>query len=90
VARQLLLYLGVRPERDPLASWPGQMMLADTNAPPPPAAPPVAADDSFPDTEDPPGPIVEPLEPAETAQPSQDIESEHSSTTRGGRSHAAF
>lgn len=92
VARQLLLYLGVRPERDPLVAWPGQMMLAASDAPPP-AASPAATDESFPDTEDPPEPIVEPLEPAETAQPSQpspDTESEHSSTTRGGRSHAAF
>ncbi len=94
VARQLLLYLGVRPERDPLVAWPGQMMLAASDAPPP--APPSATNDSFPDTEDPPEPVIEPLEPAETAQPAplpqlpQDIESEHSSTIRGGRSHAAF
>jgi cell division protein FtsI (penicillin-binding protein 3) len=90
VARQLLLYLGVRPERDPLIAWPGQppsqMMLAASEArqPPPPG--------SFPDTDDPPEePVVQPLEPAETAQPAplpENTESEHSN--RGGRSHAAF
>lgn len=93
VARQLLLYLGVRPERDPLAAWPGQMMLAATDAPAKPAAAPPALDDSFPDTEDPPEPVVQPLQPAETAQPSprpEEIESEPSSTARGGRSHASF
>jgi hypothetical protein len=85
VARQLLLYLGVRPEREPLVTWPGQMMLAATNAPAKPPAPPPAVEDSFPDTEDPPEPVVQPLQ-----QPSPDTESEHSSTTRGGRSHASF
>lgn len=94
VARQLLLYLGVRPERDPLIAWPGQpsqMVLAAAEAPQPP--PP----DSFSDTDHPPEePVVQPLEAAEPAQPSplpepsQDTESEHSSTNRGGRSHAAF
>jgi cell division protein FtsI (penicillin-binding protein 3) len=90
VARQLLLYLGVRPERGPLVSWPGQMMLAATDAPAKPPAPIPVAEDSFPDTEDPPEPVVQPLQPTETAQPKPDTESEHSSTTRGGRSHASF
>jgi cell division protein FtsI/penicillin-binding protein 2 len=93
VARQLLLYLGVRPERDPLVTWPGQMMLASTAGPAKPPAPPAAVDDSFPDTEDPPEPVVQPAQPLQPAQPSplpQDTESEHSSTTRGGRSHASF
>ena len=79
VARQLLLYLGVRPEREPLASWPGQMVLA--SAPAAPAPSPPAPVDTFPDTEDPPEPVVQPV---------QDTESEPSSTTRGGRSHASF
>jgi cell division protein FtsI (penicillin-binding protein 3) len=87
VARQLLLYLGVRPERGPLVSWPGQMMLAATDAPAKPPAPLPVAEDSFPDTEDPPEPVVQPLEPA---QPSTGTESAPSSTTRGGRSHASF
>lgn len=81
VARQVLLYLGIRPERDPLISWPGQMVLA--NAPeiaaPPPGAPP---DAGLPEMDDPPEePVV---------QPAQPTESEHSSTARGGRSHASF
>jgi len=84
VTRQLLLYLGVRPERDPLAAWPGQMVLASTAGAPAPPAPVVTdAGDSFPDTEDPPDAVVQPLQP-------QNTESEHSSTTRGGRSHASF
>lgn len=92
VARQLLLYLGVRPEREPLIAWPGQMMLATTEASPAAPVPgPSAAEDSFPDTDDPPEePVVQPVQPLEPAQPSQDIESEHSSTPGGGRSHASF
>ena len=91
VARQLLLYLGVRPERQPLAAWPGQMVLASAPAPPP-AVPAVAVEDSFPDTEDPPEPVVQPLQPAQPEMPEtpQDTESEHPSTTEGGRSHASF
>lgn len=81
VARQVLLYLGIRPARDPLVSWPGQMVLA--NAPeiaaPPPGVPP---DASLPEMDDPPEePVVQPAEPTE---------SEHSSTHGGGRSHASF
>jgi cell division protein FtsI (penicillin-binding protein 3) len=81
VARQVLLYLGIRPERAPLVSWPGQMVLA--NAPeiaaPLPGAPP---DASLPEMDDPPEePVVQPAEPTE---------SEHSSTQGGGRSHASF
>jgi len=77
VARQLLLYLGVRPERPPLAAWPGQMMLASTPAPPA-SAPAVAAGDIFPDTEDPPEPVVQPLQSLPAPQPG------------GGRSRAPF
>ena len=77
VARQLLLYLGVRPERDPLVAWPGQMLLAST------PTSPAAAETPVPETEDPPEePVVQPL----PASP----ESEPSPTTTGGRSHASF
>jgi stage V sporulation protein D (sporulation-specific penicillin-binding protein) len=80
VARQVLLYLGVRPEREPLAAWPGQKMVTASLEPPAPAPP--AETGMFPDTEDPP----ELLEPVQPAGP----ESEPSATTRGGRSHASF
>jgi cell division protein FtsI (penicillin-binding protein 3) len=84
VARQLLLYLGVRPERSPLVSWPGQMVLASAPVPPPaPLAAP--ATDSFLETEDLPETVVQPL----PAQPVKDTESAHSSPG-GGRSHAPF
>lgn len=89
VARQLLLYLGVRPEREPLAAWPGQMLLA--NAPAPPSGAPAATPEGiFPETEDPPEPVVQPLQPTQPAQKPETIESEHSSTDGGGRSHASF
>ena len=81
VARQLLLYLGVRPERVPLAAWPGQMMLAATEAPAAPAVPLAALDDP------PEEPVVEPVQPLPTPQ---GTESEPSSTSEGGRSHAPF
>jgi cell division protein FtsI/penicillin-binding protein 2 len=50
VARQVLLYLGVRPEREPLAVWPGQVMMADlgtTPAAPVPAVPVPVEDDGI-------------------------------------------
>lgn len=80
VARQVLLYLGVRPEREPLVAWPGQEMVTASLASPPAPAP--AGPGTFPDTEDPP----ELLEPVQPAGP----ESEPSATTPGGRSHASF
>jgi cell division protein FtsI (penicillin-binding protein 3) len=82
VARQVLLYLGVRPEREPLAAWPGQKMVTASLATPEPLVPAPAGPDSFPDTEDPP----ELLEPAQPAGP----ESATSATIPGGRSHASF
>jgi stage V sporulation protein D (sporulation-specific penicillin-binding protein) len=49
VARQVLLYMGVRPEREPLAVWPGQILRADLGAvsPAPVPAPLPAEDDGF-------------------------------------------
>lgn len=38
VARQVLLYLGVRPEREQLARWPGQIVTASLPVPATPAA----------------------------------------------------
>src|SRR6185295_20074913 len=84
VARQLLLYLGVRPERQPLAAWPGQMMLASAPAPPP-SSPAVPAVNDFPDTEDRPEPVVQRVPPSPAPQPLKATESEHSSTLGGGR-----
>jgi len=88
VAKQLLLYLGVRPQRDPLVSWPGQMLLAkSTDGPvaPPPAPAPAA--EIFPDTEDPPAIVIQPARPG---TPSPSTGSAPTSTTGGGRSHASF
>lgn len=45
VARQVLLYLGVRPERDAPAVWPGQVILAGHASPPPADAPAVLTPD---------------------------------------------
>jgi cell division protein FtsI/penicillin-binding protein 2 len=41
ITRQILLYLGVRPERAPLARWPGEVMTASLRQP---VAPPAHAD----------------------------------------------
>ncbi|HBL28017.1 MAG TPA: penicillin-binding protein [Acidobacteria bacterium] len=54
VAKQLLLYLGVRPHRPVLASWPGQQVQAAEA--PVPALPPAVQE--LPDAEDPPAIII--------------------------------
>jgi cell division protein FtsI/penicillin-binding protein 2 len=38
VVREVMLYLGVHPARQPLARWPGQVMMASLGRPAPPAA----------------------------------------------------
>jgi len=90
LARQVLLYLGVRPERTPLAVWPGEKpgnatLMASLRSPAAPGG-------DFPDGEDPPEPPPPGLllngergTPRDAAP-----ESEHSSTSGGGRSHASF
>lgn len=98
LARQVLLYLGIRPERDPLISWPNQMVLASAPgkaavgtapvAPAPPASTTpkaIAADDSL--TED----VLQPLEPAEpVAVPvTRPVVGGQSSNPGGGRLHAS-
>jgi stage V sporulation protein D (sporulation-specific penicillin-binding protein) len=89
MARQVLLYMGVRPERPPLAVWPGQPngpQLAKLSQP---ATEPAGM---FPDGEDPP---QEPAAPAllygpRGAEKHGGPESENPSTVGGGRSHASF
>jgi stage V sporulation protein D (sporulation-specific penicillin-binding protein) len=50
IARQVMLYLGIRPERERPAAWPGQTLLASTETAPPVAAPaPVSDDGAFED-----------------------------------------
>jgi len=86
VVRQVLLYLGVRPERAPLAVWPGEKpgpMFASITKPPQPDPAGV-----FPDGEDPP----EPPQPSlllNDLKAGAAPESAHSSPG-GGRSHASF
>jgi cell division protein FtsI (penicillin-binding protein 3) len=97
VTRQVLLYMGVRPERAPLALWPGQPgqkpgpMLARL------AAPPRAEPAVFADGEDPPEPPHPSLlldGAAATGHPGGGPESEPPSHREaqgeGGRSHASF
>jgi hypothetical protein len=91
LARQILLYMSVRPERAPLALWPGEtpgetpggIVTARL------AAPPRAEPAAFPDDEDPPPSLL--LEGAESPSvPAGPAESAHSSPGEGGRSHAPF
>ncbi|HYO13203.1 MAG TPA: penicillin-binding protein 2 [Thermoanaerobaculia bacterium] len=90
VARQVLLYLGIRPQRDPLVLWPGETPGQVVTASLPPAPP--SGDHDEGDTlvqegsdillrDPPPGPAA----PSGTSQP----ESDHTSP-EGGRSHAPF
>jgi hypothetical protein len=91
LARQILLYMSVRPERAPLALWPGEkpneslggIVTAKL------AAPPRAQPAAFPDDEDPPPSLL--LEGAQSpsGEPAGP-ESEHSAPGAGGRSHAPF
>ncbi len=100
IARQVLLYRGVHPERERPAFWPGQMVLASQPAAAPPAA--FAVDDVPTDGDDraleagpdpvlwrgPVSPGVGP--PAPTGDTGKTgAESDHSSP-EGGRSHASF
>jgi hypothetical protein len=47
ITRQVLLYMGVRPERTPLIAWPGQMVEASLRRPAPRAFPPTAPSDDL-------------------------------------------
>lgn len=90
MARQVLLYMGVRPQRPPLAVWPGQPngpQLAKLSKPAAVAEPA----GMFPDGEDPPQPsaptfLYGPRGTEKHGEP----ESDPSSPDRGGRSHASF
>jgi stage V sporulation protein D (sporulation-specific penicillin-binding protein) len=91
IARQVLLYRGIRPERERPAAWPGQTLLASTGAPLP-AAPPMPSISHEGDFEDvlPPG-ADPPAAPGQgTAEPIGGPESEPSTPSPGGRSHAPF
>src|SRR5262249_25385375 len=90
MARQMLLYMGVRPRRSPLAVWPGQPNATQLAKLTKPAAG-ETDEGTFPDGEDPPQPaapalLYGPRGPEKQSAP----ESEHSSADGGGRSHASF
>jgi hypothetical protein len=90
IARQVMLYQGIRPERQKPGSWPGQTLLA--SAPPLATAPPPIVhegdfEDLLPPGDPPPLPpdtdgqaVAEPIGGRESASPNQS----------GGRSHAPF
>jgi cell division protein FtsI (penicillin-binding protein 3) len=95
IARQVLLYLGVRPERERPGVWPGQMLLASADAAPPalpPAVSPISHEGDFEDVL-PPG-ADPPAAPAQgTAEPIGGPESappKPSPASSGGGSHAPF
>jgi cell division protein FtsI (penicillin-binding protein 3) len=91
IARQVMLYLGIRPERDRPGTWPGQTVLASAGSPPAAASPilPLLNEGDFEDLLPPGDPppdghagqaIAEPVGERESASP----------TSHGGRSHAPF
>jgi cell division protein FtsI (penicillin-binding protein 3) len=85
LARQILLYMSVRPERAPLTVWPGEkpggFVTAKLSVPPRPPA-------GFPDDEDPPPALLQDGTPGPDVQGAP--ESDLTSPTGGGRSHASF
>jgi len=89
LARQILLYMNVRPERAPLVVWPGERPPGDIVTAKL-AAPPRVVPAAFPDDEDPPPSLL--LEGASVSGPAgpAGAESEHSAPGAGGRSHAPF
>jgi cell division protein FtsI (penicillin-binding protein 3) len=92
IARQVMLYLGIRPERDRPAAWPGQTVLASAGSPPAAAPPAILNEGDFED-------LLPPGDPPPdghagqagqaVAEPIGGRESE-SPTPQGGRSHAPF
>jgi cell division protein FtsI/penicillin-binding protein 2 len=94
LARQILLYMSVRPERAPLTLWPGErpgeapggIVTAKLTAPS--RAEPAGLPDGFPDDEDPPPALL--LDGAQSPAGAAGPESEPSSPGVGGRSHAPF
>jgi len=89
MVRQVLLYMGVRPERPALTVWPGQPngpQLAKLSQPATEAA------GMFPDGEDPPQEQAAPalLYGPRGAEKHGEPESENPSPVGGGRSHASF
>jgi cell division protein FtsI (penicillin-binding protein 3) len=76
IARQVLLYLGVRPERQAPGLWPGEVQIASAEPVPEESPPPIAQ------------PVPVAFEPAEDVGI---VEPESvPSSTGGGRSHAPF
>jgi cell division protein FtsI (penicillin-binding protein 3) len=102
IARQVLLYRGIHPERERLAVWPGETVMASLpQAPGPvPVVPAAAPHEEVDDGDDAavgigPDPVLPPSPKAgappgtgETTEQSRP-ESDHSSS-QGGRSHASF
>lgn len=88
IARQVLLYLGIRPVRERPGAWPGETLLASKE----PA--PIAEESSVPGVQGgvPPPPAVPPAPPpAEAAEPGRIAGPESEpSPSPGGRSHAPF
>jgi cell division protein FtsI (penicillin-binding protein 3) len=85
IARQVMLYLGIRPERERPGVWPGQMVLASAEAPPA-GPPPVLNEGDFEDLPPPGDPPAMPPIPAGTEPTSESASPNH----QGGRSHAPF
>ncbi|MES1243011.1 MAG: penicillin-binding transpeptidase domain-containing protein [Acidobacteriota bacterium] len=90
IARQVMLYLGIRPERERPGAWPGQAVLASAGLPPATAAispiPPVLNEGDFEDLPPPGDPPAATTGQAE-AEP---VRESASPTSPGGRSHAPF
>ncbi len=84
IARQVMLYQGIRPERQRPGAWPGQTLLASVPATPPPTVHEGDFEDLLPPGDPPPGSdgqaVAEPIAGRESASPNQP----------GGRSHAPF
>jgi cell division protein FtsI (penicillin-binding protein 3) len=75
IARQVMLYLGIRPERERPGTWPGQTVLASTEAAPPAAPPPISNEGDFEDV------LPPEAEPIRASEPS---------ASPGGLAHAPF
>lgn len=87
IARQVLLYLGIRPVRERPGAWPGETVLASKQPAPAAAEPSVpGAQGGVPPPAVPPAPP-----PVETAEPGRIAGPESvPSPSPGGRSHASF
>ena len=88
IARQVLLYLGIRPVRERPGSWPGETVLASKDPVPAPGA--VAVPESATPPAVPPAPLP-PAVPVDAAEPGRIAGPESGpSPSPGGRPHASF